>query len=124
MGDFFAVQGGGGQYPLAPSPATNRSVVRFLSERAGLPDAALSKVAEMSVADGVGSLTALQGCRLWHHPSWLEEVELSKEQGDLVGSGIAGPPTSGSPEEGTWSSGYDLRQLRMLKAQVHPARIS
>jgi hypothetical protein len=119
MGDFFAVQGGGGRYPGSPTPATNRAVVRFLRERAGLPDAALSEVADMSVATGVGSLTALQGCRVWHHPSGLEEAKLSKEQDDLVGSGITGPPTRGSPEEGTWSSGYDARQLRMLKAQVH-----
>ena len=118
MGDFFAVQGGGSRYPSTASPATNSAVVRFLRDRAGLPQEALLEVADMSVAACLGSLTALQGCRLWDHSSGLRKAELSKEQQDLVGSGIPGPPTVGSPDDEEESVGYDLQQLCMLKAQV------
>ena len=117
MGDFFSVQGGGGRYPGVPSPATNKAAVSFLRSRARLPERALDEVANTSVAAGVGGLTAFQGCRLWHHSSSLQGADLTKEQGDLVGTGIASPPTSHS-EDGNDTVAYDLQQLRMLKAQA------
>ena len=125
MGSFFAVQGGGGEFPQLPSPATNSAVARFLHERAGVPDAAINAITERTVAAAIRGMTALQGCQLWNHPADLAEVALSKEQRDLVGRGFAGPSADLegerllSPEQKTrCCGGFDERQLRMIKAQL------
>ena len=46
---------------------------------------------QMSVATAVGGFMKLQGCQLWRHTRELEEVKLTREQEDLIGSGCAGP---------------------------------
>ena len=73
-------------------------------------------------------MTDLQGCRLWSHPPELEEMELSKTQKALVGTGLTGPgldseialQTKSQPQ--LHSAGFDERQLRMLKAQIRNKR--
>ena len=46
---------------------------------------------QMGVEAAVGGLMKLQGCQLWRHMRELEEVKLTREQEDLIGSGSAGP---------------------------------
>ena len=73
-------------------------------------------------------MTDLQGCRLWSHPPELEEMELSKTQKALVGTGLTGPgldseialQTKSQPQ--LHCAGFDERQLRMLKAQIRNKR--
>ena len=67
MGSFFSVQGGGGVYPNRPSPATARSVGRFLIEKGGLPEDVMEQAEALSVDEVVKMMTQLQGCQLWNH---------------------------------------------------------
>ena len=125
MGDFFKIQGGGGQYPRQTSPPTNQAVAAFLRDKAGIPEEVVQRVQERSVAETMVRLTALQGCRLWSYPAGLAEAELSREQQDLLGKGYAGPavaldgiPLTKEQQERCRVGGWDERQLRMLKAMV------
>ena len=90
-----------------------------------MPDAAINAITERTVAAAIRGMTQLQGCQLWDHPANLAEVELSKEQHDLVGRGFAGPSADLegerllSPEQKILCcGGFDERQLRMIKAQL------
>ena len=67
MGNFFAVQGGGGRFPDQPSPATARTVATFLRSKAGFTAEEVARVDVMSVSDTVKAFTRLQGCQLWNH---------------------------------------------------------
>ena len=87
---FLGVQAGGGQFPTGPSPPTSRAVARFL-HKAGLPVEAVALAEQMGVAATVGGFMKLQGCQLWRHTRELEEVKLTREQEDLIGSGCACP---------------------------------
>ena len=125
MGNFFHVQGGGGQYPALPSPPTNSAVLKFLQSKAGLPEREWKAVLDRTVASAMHSLTSLQGCQMWNHPQDLEEVALSKEQRALIGFGYAGPAVAldgiGLTENQLRRcavGGLDERQLRMLKAEI------
>jgi YD repeat-containing protein len=123
MGSFFDVQAGGGEYPTDPSPRTTKEAVDFLA-RAGLPPSVLEAVQRQSVAAVVKSITDLQGCRLWDHPTDLEEAPLTKGERELIGTGCAGPPVDlrgqvlTEEQRHNCTGGLDERQLRMLKAQV------
>ena len=129
MGNFFQIQGGGGQYPKQPSPATNRSVVRFLREKCLFSNEALHSVERQSVATVVQSLTRLQGCQLWNHSSDLQGIELTKTQKDLKGKGCVGPPVCldgvvlNSEQKQYCLEGFSETQLCMLKAQVRAKKV-
>eukprot|EP00292_Cryptomonas_paramecium_P002636 CAMPEP_0113722472 /NCGR_PEP_ID=MMETSP0038_2-20120614/37772_1 /TAXON_ID=2898 /ORGANISM="Cryptomonas paramecium" /LENGTH=2376 /DNA_ID=CAMNT_0000651725 /DNA_START=109 /DNA_END=7236 /DNA_ORIENTATION=+ /assembly_acc=CAM_ASM_000170 len=124
MGDFFAVQAGGGRYPDTPSPATAEAAADFLERRAGFDAPLAQATRERSVAATVKSLTALQGCKLWDIPAGSVPLDLNKEQHDLIGRGFAGPAVEldGEPltseQHMRCQSGLDEEQLRMLKAMV------
>jgi serine/threonine protein kinase len=94
MGDYFDVNGGGGNFSMLPSPSTSQAAARFLLDRAGLPVDVTNRVQERSVASVVSSLTNLQGCCLWNQSGDLREAALTSEQKKLVGKGYAGPPVN------------------------------
>mmetsp|Transcript_75728 Transcript_75728/g.202691 ORF Transcript_75728/g.202691 Transcript_75728/m.202691 type:complete len:719 (-) Transcript_75728:344-2500(-) len=124
MGDFFAVQGGGGHYSTTPSPASADAAANFLQRRAGFSAHAAEVARCRSVSATVKSLTALQGCKLWETPSGTTSIELSKEQRDLIGRGYSGPPVNlegvslTAEQKLRCQGGLDEEQLKMLKAQV------
>lgn len=68
MGNYFAVQGGGGDFPETPSPKTGSAVSAFLSEKAGFTAEAAGLMELISVRDAVTFFTRLQGHQLWNHP--------------------------------------------------------
>ena len=73
-------------------------------------------------------MTDVQGCRLWVHPPDLAEMELSKAQKTLVGTGFTGPSIDSGDVQLTGEqskqhcAGFNERQLRMLKAQIRDKR--
>ena len=69
MGNFFSVQGGGGQFSSSPSPSTARSVGNFLLNKACFDAEAVGRMELMSVNNAVNAFTRLQGCQLWNHSS-------------------------------------------------------
>ena len=86
------------------SPPTTGSVVKFLQKfNISVPDSASFG----SVKGTVQELLSLQGAQLWAHPSSLQEEDIA-EDADVALKLAADPPTPA----------LDLRQLRMLKAEL------
>ena len=67
MGNFFAVQGGGGRFSDRPSPPTARAVSGFLRDRAGFAPEVAELAEVVSVQEAMAAMTRLQGCQLWNH---------------------------------------------------------
>ena len=128
MGNYFHVQGGGGRFPKGPSPSTNKAVVEFLKNKAGMSDDVLKSAERQTVDSIVTGLTKLQGCQLWNHPADLPPLALTKEQASLIGKGYTGPPVDlngiqlTSVQRAQCAKGFDEQQLRMLKAEVRAQR--
>ena len=124
MGNYFHVQAGGGRFPMATSPKTNKAVATFLRQHAGFPEAAVKNAEERTVHEAVTNLTKLQGCQMWEHADDLQEVVLSKEQEALIGKGSTGPPVDlagvqlSEEQKQRCAEGFDKKQLEMLKAEV------
>ena len=128
MGNFFQVQGGGGKYQERQSPPTNRAVAKFLGEMAGMTQEVCQEAEKATIKSTIDGLTKIQGCQLYDHPPDLPGEELSKEQSGLVGKGFAGPPVNlggvvlTAEQRISCSSGLDMLQLKMLKAEVRKKR--
>eukprot|EP00292_Cryptomonas_paramecium_P002692 CAMPEP_0113672058 /NCGR_PEP_ID=MMETSP0038_2-20120614/6048_1 /TAXON_ID=2898 /ORGANISM="Cryptomonas paramecium" /LENGTH=2653 /DNA_ID=CAMNT_0000588277 /DNA_START=49 /DNA_END=8007 /DNA_ORIENTATION=+ /assembly_acc=CAM_ASM_000170 len=128
MGNFFDVQGGGGAYPLCPSPINNDEVADFLLDRVGFPEDAAEEIRSRSVSEAMQIITQLQGCALSGKLSDLVEADLSKEQEALVGQGCAGPLINirgynlSDEQRKACKSGLDNRQLRIIKGLIQSRR--
>ena len=104
-GDFFQGCGGLiGELAEAASPPTSGSVARFL-RKFGV--AAPDRPGFGAVRGTVQELLSLQGAQLWAHPPGLPEEPVAEDD-DVARRLLSDPP----------SPALDLRQLRMLKAEL------